>query len=316
MKLATSYFGCRIVRHVRRDMQRLQRLGFRRVIHTFSENDLTYSRGTMKQIVEVSREAGLEVLLDPWGVAGVFGGEAFSRWIIEDPDLVQRGPSGRPLGGACLNHPRLVQRMREWIDAAAECHPDGLFWDEPHWAPEGPSNPDGEACVCEHCRKRGNRAGAVVRLLRRLSAYADRRGLWSSVCVLPRDTLDQPPLDWKRIARIPEVREFGTDPYWQAFGIRGPKARNAFVDDNATAALAAARAGNAECMLWVQAFRVPAAGEDDLLEGARRLAAHRPETIAIWGFEACAHMSELACARPERVWRRLVSALRKAAGRP
>ncbi|MFC1573089.1 hypothetical protein ACFL6M_05765, partial [Candidatus Eisenbacteria bacterium] len=225
MKLATSYFGCRIPRHVRRDMMRLRRLGFERIVHTFSENDLYYFPDTMKEIVTLSREAGLEVQLDPWGVAGVFGGEAFSRWIVEEPELVQRGPSGRPLGGACLNNPRLAERMVEWLDAAARCGPDWIFWDEPHWAPKGPRNPDGESCVCDHCQKRADdwemdsrsdrfRASSVRVFLEDLARRAAEREIRSSVCVLPRGVLDQPAIDWNEIAALPGVEEFGTDPYW------------------------------------------------------------------------------------------------------
>src|SRR2546422_722006 len=37
-----SYFGVRIVRHVRRDMADLAGRGYSGVLHTFSENDLAY----------------------------------------------------------------------------------------------------------------------------------------------------------------------------------------------------------------------------------------------------------------------------------
>lgn len=336
MKLATSYFGCRIPRHVKQDMKRLRRLGFDRVIHTFSENDLLYYPETMKEITAISHEAGLEVLLDPWGVGRVFGGEAFSRWIVEDPDLVQRGPSGRPLGGACLNHPRLRERMREWTDVAAETGARKIFWDEPHWVPQGPFNPSGEACVCEHCRREASvlsggeldgmipndlsrasrtqlerfRAHCVNMLLRELAQYASTRGLASSVCVLPRGVSDQPDLDWDAIAAIPGIGEFGTDPYWQAFRIETREERDAFIDTNTRRALAASGKAGIDTMLWIQAFRIHREREDDLLEGARRLLSHRPQTVAVWGFDACAHMSALACDDSPRVWRRLVRLLR------
>src|SRR5438874_2474518 len=49
-----SYFGVRIVRHVRRDMADLAARGYSGVLHTFSENDFAYYRGTMREIVEAS----------------------------------------------------------------------------------------------------------------------------------------------------------------------------------------------------------------------------------------------------------------------
>lgn len=326
MKLACSYFGNRFVRYVREDMQQLRQLGFGRVIHTFSENDLAYYSGTMREIVAVTREAGLEAWLDPWGVARVFGGEAFSRWTLQDDDLRQRGPSGRRSDGACLNHPRLRERMTEWISAAAAAGAAGVFWDEPHWTPRGPGNPDGEYCVCDHCRARGGdlqrltpvererfRADSVVGLLADLVAAASQADLASSICVLPQGMTDQPHLPWDAIAALPGLVEFGTDPYWEAFGKTAPEQREVFIDQSAAAVTAAAATANVATMLWVQAFRISRRAEEDLLRGVRHLAAHHPDTIAVWGFGACAQMSSLACERSEVVWRDLVGLLRELA---
>ncbi len=325
MKLATSYFGCRIPRHVRSDMRRLRRQGFDRVIHTFCENDFFYSRDTLRDIVAISKDEGLEVQLDPWGVAGVFGGEAFSEWILEDPDLMQRGPSGRPLAGACLNHPRLRERMREWVEAAARTGADAIFWDEPHWVHPGPRNPNAEPCACDYCRARTGdqptreelrrfRAAAINELLTDVVRMATDCGLGSSICLLPQGIPLEVEQDWATVAAIPGVTEFGTDPYWHAFHMEGVAARNTFIDLNARAAREAARAVGVPVMLWLQAFRIPASAERDLLEGTRHLLTHAPDAVAIWGFEACAHMSDLACENPQRVWRGLVRAVRAARG--
>jgi hypothetical protein len=149
-----------------------------------------------------------------------------------------------------------------------------------------------------------------VRLLGDLTAYALSQGVRSSICVLPAGVADQPPLDWAAVARLPGVAEFGTDPYWQAFGITAPAERDHFIDAQSSTALTVCREAGIACMLWLQAFRVPAGGEEDLLEGSRRVAAHRPDTVALWGFEACAHMSAIACERPATVWRNLLELLR------
>ena len=55
----SSYFGVRISRHVRRDMTDLAARGFTGVLHTFSENDFAYYRGTMREIVDASHDVGL-----------------------------------------------------------------------------------------------------------------------------------------------------------------------------------------------------------------------------------------------------------------
>ena len=51
MAVGSSYFGVRILRHVARDLEDLARRGYTGVLHTFSENDLAYYRGTMGRIV-------------------------------------------------------------------------------------------------------------------------------------------------------------------------------------------------------------------------------------------------------------------------
>lgn len=341
MQWVTSYFGNRILRHVRRDMAQLAAAGFTEIVHTFSENDLFYSPGTLRDIVRATRDEGLAVQIDPWGVAGIFGGEAFSRWIVEDADLQQRAASGRLLGGACLNHPRLRDRLTEWLDAAARTGAERVFWDEPHWVPAGPRNPGGEVCVCEHCLAAWGRwhdarreppdaaahsddaqvpgldavpraqyerfrADSVARLLAELCERASERHLGSSICVLPQGTLGQPPLAWAELARLSGVEIFGTDPYWHAFGVTEAGARDRFIDLNAKAARDAARPAGADTMLWIQAFRIPAGAQDAVIEGTRRLLAHQPDRTAIWGFEACAHMSELACGNAPALWQRFL----------
>ncbi len=342
MQWVTSYFGNRILRHVRQDMRHLAGSGFHEVVHTFSENDLFYASATMQDLVRATQDAGLSVQIDPWGVAGIFGGEAFSRWILEEPELQQRGPSGRLLGGACLNHPGLREKMARWLDAAARTGADRVFWDEPHWSPRGPRNPGGELCVCEHCLAAARqwceqqrvtvpagtaasaptggfpealfhpfRAASVLRLLADLCRLARERGLPSSICVLPLGVLDQPVLDWKPFAGLPGVELFGTDPYWQAFGIDDAADRDRFIDTNCSLAQAAAREAGVATMLWIQAFRVPVERQADLLEGARRLLGNAPDLAAIWGFEACAHMSELACGQAYEFWERLLELVRE-----
>ena len=351
MHWVTSYFGNRILRHVQRDMRRLAGAGFAEIVHTFSENDLLYSSATLGEIVQATQDEGLAVQIDPWGVAGIFGGEAFSRWIVEDPDLQQRGPSGRFLGGACLNHPRLRDRLTEWLDAAARTGAECVFWDEPHWVPSGSRNPEGDVCTCRHCLaafdrwREANpkrvaelaggdgprvaglpdaplvlfqrfRAESVRHLLEELCALASERAMHSSICVLPQGKLDQPLLDWSELARLPGATVFGTDPYWHAFGSTDADERDRFIDLNTTAAQTAAGAAGIDSMMWIQAFRIPADAQDETIDGARRLITHRPDRVAVWGFEACAHMSALACDNALAFWQRLLDLIAETRATP
>ena len=68
-----SYFGVRDPRHAARDLDEIAGAGFRHLTHTLSEYDLRYHFEDVARLVTMSRDRGLEVGLDPWGVGGIFG---------------------------------------------------------------------------------------------------------------------------------------------------------------------------------------------------------------------------------------------------
>ena len=132
-RAGVAYFGNRIVRHVAADMEDLADAGFGGVLHTFSENDLAWYRGTMGRIVAASHDAGLRVAVAPWGVAQLFGGEAESAFTAANPDVGQVLDDGRSTPAGCPNNPAVRSFVRAWADAAIESGADQVFWDEPHW---------------------------------------------------------------------------------------------------------------------------------------------------------------------------------------
>ena len=153
-RAGVSYFGVRILRHVRRDLEDIRARGYSAVLHTFSENDLAYYRGTMAEIVAASHDVGLEVQMCPWGLGRTFGGEAESRWVTFHPEACQVLDDGRRVATGCLNQPAYRAFCKEWADATIEAGTDYVFWDEPHWTvPEHVGVADAErwACVCRKC---------------------------------------------------------------------------------------------------------------------------------------------------------------------
>src|SRR5690625_1893637 len=124
MAIGVSYFGNRILRHVETDMKGLADDGYTGVLHTFSENDLAYYRTQMERIVAVSHNAGLEVQLGPWGLGGLFGGEAESIFATRYPDLGQVFASGRRIGSPCPTRPEFRDYVRTWATAAVEAGAD------------------------------------------------------------------------------------------------------------------------------------------------------------------------------------------------
>src|SRR5438105_6077981 len=100
-----SYFGVRVVRHVRRDMADLAARGYTGVLHTFSENDLAYYRGTFAEMVAASHDVGLTVKVSTCGLGGSFGGEAESRWVAFHPEECQVMDGRRRRASGCLHSP-------------------------------------------------------------------------------------------------------------------------------------------------------------------------------------------------------------------
>ncbi len=155
MKLGCSYFGNRILKHFLVDLRELQEMGCTFVVHTYSENDMVFCHAAVADLVAATKEAGLEAWIDPWGVGKVFGGEAFSNFVMQNVDAMQVLSDGLPAGLACPNHPRFRSFMREWIDAAASTGAQVAFWDEPHfYIPTWMGGrPNTWGCRCEHCQR-------------------------------------------------------------------------------------------------------------------------------------------------------------------
>ena len=110
MRAGCSYFGVRILRHVERDLEDLAARGYTGVLHTFSENDLAYYRGTLEKIVAASHDVGLDVQIAPWGVGRTFGGEAESRFVTLHPEACQVLDDGRRVATGCRRRARWGRR--------------------------------------------------------------------------------------------------------------------------------------------------------------------------------------------------------------
>src|ERR1035437_8504857 len=215
-----SHFGVPIARHARRDMVDLAARGYTGVLHTYSENDLEYYRGTMREIVAASHAVGLTVQVSPWGLGRTFGGEAESRFVTFHPEECQVLDDGRRIAGACLNSPVYRAFCKEWADAVLEDGVDFVFWDEPAWmVPRhvGIDDPARWSCVCGHCAERFGgpvpagltpevqafREASVVDFLREMLAHVAGRGGRNTVCLLPSTEGTQGISDWNMVASLP-----------------------------------------------------------------------------------------------------------------
>jgi hypothetical protein len=243
MKLGASYFGNRTLKHVRTDMEKMVDDGCNQVVHTMSEHDILYHSQTMVDIVKVSREVGLEVFLDPWGIGRVFGGESFSTFVKLFPEARQKlsfAEGEIKVNKACINSKAFRDKMLEWVDHAASTSADGVFWDEPHlfygeftelfaktkiiWG-----------CTCSTCKDIFKnsygydmpmeftddvmefRQETILNFLEYLSDHSSSKGLKNAVCVFPISEPKYGIYQWDKLVKLNNIDIFGSDPYWFSY---------------------------------------------------------------------------------------------------
>jgi N-acetylmuramic acid 6-phosphate etherase len=314
-RAGVSYFGVRILRHVHRDLQDIAGRGFSAVLHTFSENDLAYYRGTMAEIVRASHDAGLEVQMCPWGLGRTFGGEAESRWVTFHPAACQVLDDGRRVATGCLNQPAYRSFCREWADAALEAGADYVFWDEPHWTvPEhvGVDDPERWACVCQKCAELSGldlsmgltpevqrfREESVVDFLREMTAHVAARGGKNTICLLPLTEGAHGLADWDAVAALPGLDVLATDPYWKNFD----EAAGSFVGRFARLLAETAERHGVGAQMWLPSFGLTRDDIPDLEAAVDATRAAEIDDVWTWGYEACGHMTHLATPDSPLVW--------------
>src|SRR6266516_6366771 len=317
-----SYFGVRIPRHARRDMADLAARGYTGVLHTFSENDFAYYRGTMAEIVEASHAEGLFVQASPWGFGRTFGGEAESRWVAVHPEECQVLDDGRRVAAACLNSPLYRDFLKEWADWVLECGVDSVFWDEPAWvvpAHVGIDDPERWTCRCERCAERFGgpvpaeltpevkrfREESVVDFLRELVAHVAARGGANTVCLLPATEGTQGLADWDDVAALPGLRTLATDPYWKHWD----EAAGSFVGRFARLLRQTADRQGVGAQLWVPSFGLDRGDVPDLEAAITSAREEGVDDLWTWGYEACRHMTHLATPDSPLVWEAVSAAL-------
>jgi N-acetylmuramic acid 6-phosphate etherase len=321
-RAGVSYFGVRIPRHARRDLEDIAARGYTAVLHTFSENDLAYYRSTMAELVAASHKLGLEVQMCPWGVGRTFGGEAESRWVTFHPEACQVLDDGRRVATGCLNNPVYRAFCKEWADAAIEAGTDYVFWDEPHWTvPEhvGVDDPERWACVCQVCAELSGldlskgltpevqqfRESSVVDFLGEVTAHVAARGGKNTICLLPLTEGPHGVSDWDSVAALPHLSVLATDPYWKNFS----ESAESFVGRFARLLAETAGRNDVEAQMWLPSFGLTREDIPDLEAAVAATRAAGVDDVWTWGYEACGHMTHLATPDSPLVWEAVTAAL-------
>ncbi|TES94396.1 MAG: hypothetical protein E3J87_00420 [Candidatus Cloacimonadota bacterium] len=311
MKIGVSYFGNRILEHVETDMNLLKTVGFDFVVHTYSENDFEFYEKTMHDIVKISKNNGLEVWLDPWGLGGFFGGEAYSSWIMKYPKICQIDSIFEKVPAACPNNEKFKMLIKTWIKSAAKSDTDFVFWDEPHFYQHF-SKSGLWCCRCPSCIKKFKgkyntkfplkkssrveffKKESIIDFLSFVTDTAEKEGLRNAVCILP----EAEESFLTKIASLPGLEILATDPYGILFG----KPLKDYVKNETRKLKRAADKFGKKFQIWTQAFKVPRDKHKEVIDAMDIPLGLGADSIAVWGYKACKHISSISSESPDELW--------------
>jgi len=221
----------------------------------------------MREIVDVSHDAGLTVQASPWGVGRTFGGEAESRWVTFHTRRSARcstmggalpvpastaPPTGRsarsaPTGCSTAASTPCSGTSPQWMVPRARRHRRSDSLDLPLW----------RHCAERFGRSRAGRvdaggAGVPRGVGRRIPARSRRarplRAAREHGLPVPATGGNHGISDWNLVAELPGLATFATDPYLEVLerigrAVRAPlravAARDLRAARSAVAALAA-----------------------------------------------------------------------------
>ena len=316
MKIGYSYHGNTFFEHFKEDVAEMKRAGASYLVQTFSENKMEFNRDNMRRMNKYAREEGLEVHIDPWGVAGIFGGEAYTKFVAEHPGTMQQNNQGELLPMACLNHPKTRAFLKEWIDTVSELEVDYIFWDEPHFFiqvdPESPI----WGCRCEQCQKKYRdkygeempvkgserieefKRDSIKEFLAEMLDYSTGKGLKNGLCVLPPPKGESFEDYWRQLLTSLPLDYFGTDPYWLGW--------NRTIDEMVIPQVElikklCAEAG-VESQIWLQGFKVEEEKLKEWEEGLDTLLDSSVDLLGVWSYKCCNSCSFLDFGTSQRCW--------------
>jgi hypothetical protein len=215
--------------------------------------------------------------------------------------------------------------MKDSIERFVELYgPDGIFWDEPHWALGGylGALSEGEwICRCPDCMAlfkdehgaempavltpevEAFRTQTMLRFLSEICGYVKACGdhLVTATCAMPSDSMEFK----EAVGRTEDLDVFGIDPYWRP---ENDLSLKAYVDQHTADAVRIAVDNGKLAESWVCAWHQNAGHELDAYRAAKLMAAHDIDYLNAWSYRDC--ISWTPCdkpnpADPEIVWKHL-----------
>lgn len=316
MKIGYSYHGNTFFDHFKLDIQEMKAAGASYIIQTFSENNLEFNVENFRKMNAYAQDQGLEVHIDPWSLAGIFGGEAYSKFVANNLDTWQRNNQGEVIPLACLNHPKTQDFVRQWIDVVVDLNIDYIFWDEPHfWIQVDPKSPIW-GCRCSICQQKyltvygcempierspkieAFKRDSIKEFLQELIQYAKDKGVKNGLCVLPPALGEDFVEHWRDLVLNLPLAYFGTDPYWLGWN---RTIEEMVIPQTETVHRLCKEAG-IESQIWLQAFKVSPEKITEWARGLDYLLTSSTDRLGVWSYKCCDSLSYLDYGTSERMW--------------
>ncbi len=299
-QLGVTYYGNRYLKHAREDLADIAEC-CTYVIHTFSERDLYFHKSAMENIFAATRKRGLRVWVDPWGLGGVFGGESFSKFLLDHRRSWQFLSTGGAVQAACLNNKAFRAFVKEWLVNVRDLGGEVILWDEPHMF----INLDLEVsrvytCVCPDCEKRfinkydekmplhrdANvqefRIETMTDFLRDCMAYAKKLGLTNALTIYALRGIREYERLWDIAASLKDVDIFGCDPYWRWNKRSDPEKHVGYFAEKTVQTCKRFRK---QPHVWIQAMKFPRGTEKEILTAVQTAAECGVRNIAAWSYD-------------------------------
>ncbi|MFI4910063.1 MAG: hypothetical protein ACIAQZ_00200 [Sedimentisphaeraceae bacterium JB056] len=324
MLLGSSYIPPHQPSHIEEDIKYMASLGCGQVLFALQENHFQWLDGSIRFGAKIAKDYGLIPRACIWGFANTSGGGRSSRVMLENPDMWRCDEEGVAYGGgypypmACYNNPKMVAKFGEYVEICAENGFESIMIDEP----------TNQVCFCKHCRekftemfdqpldKMQDSAQYKVFEFSTVTDFVYRsvnvckvvsKDIETSICMMPVDK-DK----FEKIASIPKLDVFGTDPYWLR-----PINKLSFEDAvNITKyGKKIAEKNNKKYELYLGCFGIDSGLEEKIYSGGKILVdSGSPDYVTAWSFRGGIGLSNLSseeCENPELAWDSIVKLYRE-----
>lgn len=323
-----AYHGNRMPSHAAEDMLQIARADMDIVVHMLSHIDWVRHKTRMKDIFHITKEMGLDVWVDNWGLAGSPGDTSYFLAYHPEAHCVFSNGEVHPTQ-VCINHPSFRKFTKDWLNAVVEIGGETVFWDEP----TVPTKRLGEGqetrvycCHCEVCKKLflerygrpmptepdedflAFRTDSIVDYFRDVCGYSASLGLKNAICIMPgpHHGITMEAMD--RICKLPGMDNIGYDPYW--FGSSKISSPYEYVYNETRKLITLSEEYKKDHNLWIQAYGAPRGREEEIIEACEAAYDAGARTLLAWGYRG-SESNNYASANPERSWLATVEGMRR-----